>query len=54
LAFSAIAKSALVKASGVADPIWQEPSAYEKMMDKLANKSESLVRGAFGAKLMAY
>lgn len=48
------AKSALVKASGVADPIWQEPSAYEKMMDKLANKSESLVRGAFGAKLMAY
>lgn len=48
------AKSALVKASGVADPIWQEPSAYEKMMDKLANKSESLVRGAFGAKLMTY
>ena len=48
------AKSALVKASGVADPIWQEPSAYEKMIDKLANKSESLVRGAFGAKLMAY
>lgn len=48
------AKSELVKASGVADPIWQEPSAYEKMMDKLANKSESLVRGAFGAKLMAY
>lgn len=48
------AKSALVKDSGVADPIWQEPSAYEKMMDKLANKSESLVRGAFGAKLMAY
>ena len=48
------AKSALIKASGVADPIWQEPSAYEKMMDKLANKSESLVRGAFGAKLMAY
>lgn len=48
------AKSALVKASGVADPIWQEPSAYEKMMDRLANKSESLVRGAFGAKLMAY
>nr|WP_314522722.1 signal peptide peptidase SppA [uncultured Campylobacter sp.] len=48
------AKSALVKASGVADPIWQEPSAYEKMIDRLANKSESLVRGAFGAKLMAY
>ena len=48
------AKNALVKASGVADPIWQEPSAYEKMMDRLANKSESLVRGAFGAKLMAY
>ncbi|WP_297962316.1 signal peptide peptidase SppA [uncultured Campylobacter sp.] len=48
------AKSALIKASGVADPIWQEPSAYEKMMDRLANKSESLVRGAFGAKLMAY
>ena len=48
------AKTALIKASGVADPIWQEPSAYEKMMDKLANKSESLVRGAFGAKLMAY
>ena len=48
------AKNALVKASGVADPIWQEPSAYEKMMDKLANKSESLVRGAFGAKLMSY
>ena len=48
------AKSALIKASGVADPIWQEPSAYEKMMDKLANKSERLVRGAFGAKLMAY
>ena len=48
------AKSALIKASGVADPIWQEPSAYEKMIDKLANKSESLVRGAFGAKLMAY
>lgn len=48
------ANSALVKASGVADPIWQEPSAYEKMIDKLANKSESLVRGAFGAKLMAY
>lgn len=48
------AKSALIKASGVADPIWQGPSAYEKMMDKLANKSESLVRGAFGAKLMAY
>ena len=48
------AKSALVKDSGVADPIWQEPSAYEKMIDKLANKSESLVRGAFGAKLMAY
>ena len=48
------AKSALVKASGVADPIWQEPSAYEKMIDRLANKSESLVRGALGAKLMAY
>ena len=48
------AKSALVKASGVADPIWQEPSAYEKMIDRLANKSESLVRSAFGAKLMAY
>ncbi len=48
------AKSALIKASGVADPIWQEPSAYEKMIDRLANKSESLVRGAFGAKLMAY
>ena len=48
------AKSALIKTSGVADPIWQEPSAYEKMIDKLANKSESLVRGAFGAKLMAY
>lgn len=48
------AKSALIKASGVADPIWQEPSAYEKMIDRLANKSESLVRGALGAKLMAY
>lgn len=48
------AKSALIKASGVVDPIWQEPSAYEKMIDRLANKSESLVRGALGAKLMAY
>ena len=48
------AKSACEQISGVANPIWQEPSQYEKMLNKLANNTQSLIFGVTSGRLLAF
>ncbi|MDA3055144.1 MULTISPECIES: signal peptide peptidase SppA [unclassified Campylobacter] len=48
------AKTACEKLSGVSNPIWLEPSPYEKMLNKLATQGSAMIYNLAGARLMAF